>query len=137
VDFRSVICLYGFSGFPCARRRVVDAIEGGLSTRRAATQFSIGISTAGSWHRHWRDTGSYDARKQGKPQGSILDEHGSFLMGLIEERADITLSEMVGRLEAERSLRVDPSTIWYFLDRNDITFKKRQRMPVSKLDQMS
>jgi transposase len=44
---------------------------------------------------------------------------------------------MVGRLEAERSLRVDPSTIWYFLDRNDITFKKRQRMPVSKLDQMS
>ncbi|HAT88009.1 MAG TPA: hypothetical protein DCS30_20010, partial [Rhizobiales bacterium] len=52
---------------------------------------------------------------------AILDEHGSFLMGLIEERADITLSEMVDRLESERSLRVDPSTIWYFLDRNDIT----------------
>jgi transposase len=119
------------------RRRVVDAINGGLSTRKAAKQFSIGISTAGSWYRHWCDTGSYEAQKQGKPQGSILDKHGAFLMGLIEERADITLCEMVDRLEAERSLRVDPSTIWYFLDRNGITFKKRQRMPVNKPDQMS
>jgi len=118
------------------RRRVVDAIEGGLSTRKAAKQFSVGISTAGSWHRHWRETGSYEALRQGKPPGSILDEHEIYLMGLIEEQADITLSEMVDRLEADRSLRVDPSTIWYFLNRNGITFKKRLHMPVSKSGQM-
>lgn len=33
------------------RQRVIDAIEGGLSTREAARQFAIGIATAGSWHR--------------------------------------------------------------------------------------
>ncbi|MGI8724084.1 MAG: IS630 transposase-related protein [Methyloceanibacter sp.] len=30
------------------RRRVVDAIEGGLSTREAARRFAIGIATAGA-----------------------------------------------------------------------------------------
>ncbi|CTQ63494.1 Transposase [Roseibium album] len=43
------------------RRRVIEAIEGGVSTRAAARRFSIGVSTAGSWHRHWRKTGSYEA----------------------------------------------------------------------------
>lgn len=55
-------------------RRVADAIEGGLSTRKAAKQFSIGISTAGSWHRYWRETSSYEAQKQGKP---VRREEGS------------------------------------------------------------
>ena len=36
------------------RRRVIEAIETGLSTRAAARRFSIGISTAGSWYRQWR-----------------------------------------------------------------------------------
>ncbi|MBX2805863.1 MAG: hypothetical protein KTR19_07820, partial [Hyphomicrobiales bacterium] len=36
------------------RRRVIEAIEDGLSRRAAARRFSIGESTAGSWYRHWR-----------------------------------------------------------------------------------
>jgi len=56
---------------------------------------------------------------------------------LIAEQADITLAEMVKRLEGERSLRVDPSTIWYFLHRRGITFKKRQRMRANKVVPMS
>ena len=39
------------------RRRVVEAIDGGLSSREAARRFAIGIATAGSWHRLWRKTG--------------------------------------------------------------------------------
>jgi transposase len=31
------------------RERVVAAIEDGLSTRRAAERFAIGIATAGTW----------------------------------------------------------------------------------------
>ncbi len=33
------------------RKRVIEAIRDGLSTREAARRFAIGISTAGSWYR--------------------------------------------------------------------------------------
>lgn len=114
------------------RRRVVDAIEGGLSTRAAARRFSVGISTAGSWHRYWRKTGSYEAQRQGGRNGSVLDAHETFIMGLIEDKADITLAEMADRLGEEHDLRVDPSTIWYFLKRCGMTYKKRQHTPASR-----
>lgn len=119
------------------RRRVIGAIEAGLSTRAAARRFAIGESTAGAWHRHWRKTGSYEARRQGGRNGSILDAHEGFLMDLIEKQADITLAEMAARLEEDRSVRVDPSTIWYFLNRRGITFKKRPRTRPSKSVRMS
>lgn len=114
------------------RRRVVEAIEGGLSTRVAARNFSIGISTAGAWHRYWRKTGSYEAQRQGGRNGSVLDAHEAFILGLIEENADITLAEMADRLGGEHDLHVDPSTIWYFLKRCDMTYKKRRRTPANR-----
>ena len=33
--------------------RVITAISGGLSTRKAARRFSIGVSTAGEWYRRY------------------------------------------------------------------------------------
>ena len=114
------------------RRRVVEAIEDGLSTLAAARRFLIGESTAGAWHRWWRKTGSYEAQRQGNRGGSVLDAHDDFVMGLIEAQADITLAEMAERLREERSVRVDPSTIWYFLKRRGMTYKKRQRMPANR-----
>ena len=114
------------------RRRVVNAIKGGLSTRAAARNFSVGISTAGSWHRTWCKTGSYEAQRQGGRDGSILDVHEAFILGLIEEDADITLAEMADRLGKEHDLHVDPSTIWHFLKRRGMTYKKRRRTPASR-----
>lgn len=119
------------------RQRVVEAVEGGMSTRAAARRYSIGESTAGSWHRYWRATGSFEPRRQGNQGGSVLDAHEAFIMGLIDEAADMSLAEMAERLEAERSVAVDPSTIWYFLQRRAITFKKRRRMPQSRSARMS
>jgi transposase len=70
--------------------------------------------------------------RQGNPGRSKLDAHEGFILGLIEERKDIALHEMADRLDAEHGLRVHPSTIWYFLDRRAITFKKRPRTPPSR-----
>lgn len=39
------------------RKRVVEAIDEGLSTRKAARRFSIGISTSGAWYRDWCSSG--------------------------------------------------------------------------------
>lgn len=113
------------------RERVVKAIAGGLSTRQAAARFGIGISTAGKWYRRFRDHGETAARRQGYPSGSKLDAHADFILGLVEEQADITLAEIAERLAAERGVSAVVSTVWTFFARRGITFKKRPPMPTS------
>lgn len=114
------------------RVRVIEAINGGLSTRQAAARFAIGIATAGAWHRSWRKTGEAKPGRLGNPGGSKLDPHEDFIFGLIAAQKDIALHEIAQRLTEVRGLSVQPSTIWYFLDRRGVTFKKRQRMLPSK-----
>jgi transposase len=119
------------------RGRVLEAIDGGLSTREAARRFKIGISTAGEWYRRYRQTGERVARKQGQPSRSKLDPHEAFILGLIEDQPDITLAEIAEALEQEHRVRCVPSTVWVYLDRRGITFKKRQRTPASSKGRMS
>jgi transposase len=119
------------------RGRVISAIEDGLSTREAARRFRIGIATAGSWYRRYRETGATAARKQGQPSRSRLDPYETFILRMIEEAPDITLAEIAERLMAEHGVRVVPSTVWGFLDKRGITFKKRRRMPANSSGRMS
>jgi transposase len=107
------------------RSRVLDAIDSGLSTHKAAKRFSIGVASAVRWHRAWRDHGERVARKQGPKGGGKLDEHAGFIFDLLKEHPDITLVEIGERLAAERAISAVASTIWLFFDRRDITFKKR------------
>lgn len=71
------------------RGRVIAAIEDG-------------ISTAGAWHRRYRESGEIEARKQGQPSCSKLDPHKAFILTLIEAAPDITLAEIGERLAVER-----------------------------------
>lgn len=120
---------HGFSAD--LRWRVIAAISGGLSTRKAAKRFGIGISTAGEWYRRYRDNGETTARKQGQPPGSKLDEHEAFILGLVEETPDISLVEIGERLLKDCSLSAVPSTVWEFFNKRGITFKKRRHMQAS------
>ena len=113
------------------RERVVDVIEGGLTHRGAAKRFCVAVSTAGNWHRLWRRNGSAQAGKQGKPRGSKLDGYEAVILAMVEENKDIALYEIADRLDAEHGVQAVPSTVWQFFDKRGITFKKRQRMPVS------
>lgn len=115
------------------RRRVIDAIADGMSTRAAARRFSIEESTAGAWHRRWRQTGEASAQKQGQPGGSKLDPHEGFILGLIEADRDIALKEVAERLVEAFGVKACPATIWYWLDRRGITFKKRPLTRASRI----
>ncbi len=110
------------------RVRVIEVVSGGLSTRKAAKRFGIGISTSGRWYRRYRATGEVGARKQGQPPGSKLDAHEAFILGLVEERADITLAEIAEQLSAERQVSACPATVWHFFNKRGMTYKKRHRM---------
>ena len=119
------------------RSRVLAAVDGGLSTREAARRFQVGISTVGRWYRRYRQTGETVARKQGQPSRSKLDPHEAFILGLIKDRPDITLAEIAEALQQEHQLGCVPSTVWVFLDRRGMTFKKRQRTLASNKGPMS
>jgi len=114
------------------RERVIAAVEDGMSTRQAAARFSIGIATAGAWSRLKRATGAVRPARQGKPKGSVLDAHGEFIFGLIEEAPDITLEEIAERLAQDRAMKVVSTAVWKFLDRHDMTHKKRPLMRANR-----
>ena len=75
------------------RVRVIGSISDRLSRRRAAARFGVGVSTAVSWYRRYRETGEVSARKQGQPSGSKLDAHEAFILALVGERPDIAEQE--------------------------------------------
>lgn len=113
------------------RRRVVEAIDGGMSARAAAARFSVGISTAISWHRRWREMGSLEPGRQGKPAGSKLDAHEAFILDLVDGQKDIALREIAEKLARTQGLRSCPATVWYFLSKRGLTHKKRRATPQS------
>ena len=115
------------------RERVIDA---GTSARQAAERFGIGVATAIVWVRRARE-GERSARKQGQPKRSKLDPHREFLLALIEAEPDITIAEMQERLRSEAGVPVSVGTIWTFLDRAGLTFKKRPPTPRSRSAQTS
>lgn len=115
------------------RRRVIDAIESGMSCRAAAARFGIAPSAAIKWRRLWLETGSELPRSQGGDRRSDrIEALGPAILAMMDEAADITLVEIVGRLEREHGERFAPSTVHRFFRRHGWSFKKRPATPASR-----
>ena len=106
------------------RSRVLKASSDGVSARQAAARFGVGISTAIRWIGR-ASVGERTARPQGWRRGSTLDPHEAFIVAMIEEQKDITLDEMVRRLDAKANVRIGRSALSVWLRRRGWTFKKR------------
>ena len=109
------------------RERVVAAVDkGGLSRRRAAAHFGVGISTVIAWMRRLRETGSVRPGKMGghKPK-AIAGEHRAWLLQRAKEK-DFTLRGLVAEF-AERGLKVDYRSVWNFVHAEKLSFKKNPR----------
>lgn len=113
------------------RGRVLKASTEGLSARQAATRFGVGISTAIRWIGRAR-LGETTARVQGRRRASRLDAHEAFIVGLIEDRKDITLNEMMLQLSGERSVVIGHSALSSWLRSHGWTFKKSLPMHWSR-----
>ena len=107
------------------RKRVVAAIEGGMSRNRAAKHFETAISTAINWVRRLRETGSIAPGKRGgyKPR-AISGAHRVWLLERIKD-GDFTLRGLVVEL-AERGLKVDYRSVWDFVHAEKLSFKKKR-----------
>lgn len=94
-----------------------------MSARQAAARFGVGISSAIRWIARAK-IGERTPRPQGRQRASSLDAHEAFTVGLIDDRKDITLNEMVERLGDERSVRISRSALSAWLGGHGWTFKK-------------
>jgi transposase len=83
----------------------------------------VSVSSAVKWLQRWRDRRSAASKPRG---GSIspLEEFSAEVLALIAEQKDLTLEEMVAQLR-KRRIQTSRSSLWRFLDRHNITLKKK------------
>ena len=107
------------------RSRVIAAVDGGLSCNAAAARLGIAVSSAIRWVRAWRVEGRVTALPQG---GDLRSQHievyRDVIPGAIDADVDITLVELSEVLRRKHEASFAPSTVWRFLDRHNLTYKK-------------
>lgn len=108
------------------RDRVVAAVEGGMSYRRAAERFGVSAASAIRWRQLVLQHGTPVAKLQGGDRRSApIENHAALIHAAIERRSDITLAELRIKL-AGHGVSTSVATLWRFFARQGITRKKRR-----------
>ena len=107
------------------RERVVRAVDEGASAVEAAERFEVGQASVKRWLRRRREQGSLvpNVRHGRRP---LLDEHADWLAELRAAEPELSCQAVVDRLAGAKGLRVHETTLWYWLQRNGIAYKKRR-----------
>jgi transposase len=120
------------------RVRLIAAVEAGMSRRAAAERFGVAVSSAIRWVRAWQTRGATRAKPQGGDQRSArIEAYRDVILARIDAQPDVTLVELAEWLCTEHGARFAPSTIWRFLDRHAMTFKRKRHMPPSRCEPTS
>jgi transposase len=119
------------------RKRVVAAVEGGMSRRKAAAHFRVAVSSAIRWVAQARETGEVAPRRQGGDRRSrAIEAQAGRILAQIEARPDSTLEDPKAALAADGHV-FSISALSRFFQRRKITLKKRPRTPPSRSGRMS
>jgi transposase len=113
------------------RSRLIAAVSGGLSRRVAASRFGVSAASAVRWVFAANTSGEIEAKPQGGDTRSHhIEAFRDVILGAISAQKDITLVELAELLRTRHGASFAASTVWRFLDRHAMTFKKncaRQR----------
>ena len=105
------------------RERVVGAIEAGESCRSVAARFGIAVSSAVKWSQRYRTNGSVAPGKMGGHRKRVLELHRAFIVERINQTPHLSLHRLKDELAA-RGVKVSHDTVWQFLRREGLRFKK-------------
>lgn len=115
------------------RKRVIAAVDSGMSRRAAAERFGVGVSTAIKWVRRWRKTGRWAAMRSGGDVRSYrIEAFRDEILALVEATPDMTLVEIAGHLDRTHGVQLALSTVFRFFRRHGVTYKKRRRTLASR-----
>jgi putative transposase len=107
------------------RNRAMARLAAGESVRATAAALSISPSSVVKWSQRLRTTGSAaPGRVGGNSPSKIVGEHRAWLVERTRAEA-FTLRGLVAELAA-RGLRVDYRTMWKFVRREGLSFKKNR-----------
>ena len=108
------------------RKKVMKAIEGGMSRRKAAARFDIGPASAVRWAKRVETTCKVAPLKMGGDRRSQrIEAHSDFILARIEEQPDLTIMELREKIRERHGLDFGYGTVWRFLARHNITRKKK------------
>jgi len=110
------------------RKRVIDAVEAGMSQREAARRFAIGKSTVAEWRRLQRERGHLRPGKPGRPPPSPVEGERGFLLGLLADDPNLSIAELRAAL-AGRGVAVSWTAVQKFLKRHGVK-RWRGRRPL-------
>jgi putative transposase len=105
------------------RERAIVRLDRGETVRQVAAALSVAPSSVVKWNQRRRRTGSVaPAKIGGHVPPKIRDGHAVWLLERIGA-GDFTLRGLVAELGA-RGLKVDYRTVWTFVHRARLSFKK-------------
>ena len=107
------------------RERVVAAVVGGQSCGSAARVFGVSVASVVKWLQRYRTTGSAAAKPMGGKRPYLLEGERDWLLARLAEKPDLTLHALLAEL-GERGVVVSCDTLWRFLKRQGISFKKNR-----------
>jgi transposase len=107
------------------RSRLVSAVFGGMSRRAAAERFGVSAASAVRWVHALNTTGAICAKPQGGDTRSRhVEAFSDVILAAVEAQKDITIVELAEMLRTTQGASFAPSTVWRFLDRHAMTYKK-------------
>ena len=81
------------------RDRVIDAVEsGGLSRRAAARRFGVSAAAAIKWLQRFQRTGERRSAGTGGHRPSKVEPHRAWVLAVLAAQPDITLAALAARL---------------------------------------
>lgn len=107
------------------RERVVATVAGGQSCRAVAELFDVSAASVVKWSQRARSTGSAAPKPMGGRRPFLLEGERDWLLGRLKEKPDLTLHALLEEL-SERGVVVSCDTLWRFLKRQGISFKKNR-----------
>lgn len=105
------------------RERVVGAVEAGESCRSVAARFGVAVSSAVKWSQRYRASGSVAPGKMGGHRKRVLEPHRALIAERISQTPHLSLHKLKEELAA-RGVNVSHDTVWRFLRREGLRFKK-------------
>ena len=118
------------------RRRVINAYynrEG--SQRQLAKRFQVSLTFVRNLLRHYRQTGTIEPKKHGGGIKTKIDNHGfSVIEQMIQQKPDLIFSELCQFLKEKTGVKVSTSTMYRYVQKLNITRKKKVYQRVSKIE---
>ena len=106
------------------RECAVRAVQSGESCRTVALRFGVAVSTIVKWAQRYREKGSIAPDKIGGYRPFVLEPHRDFILEHLQHTSHLTVLRLQEML-VKRGVKVSHDTIWRFLRREGLSFKKK------------